>query len=328
MTKKLGKEYLFLFSQENSALAFAECQALHQEATNQEFRNEYAVLNSSQLNVKHLAYTKQVFEIIKKGSLDEIKEYIHQHRQKNVKESFSFKRICVNKDLEDKVLSSSETRALLLTYVENPLINLTAPDKHIVLICTTTTFYLAEQVWVNKEQFTQRKNQFRPAPHPTSLDPKLARALINLLNPKEHASILDPFCGSGGILIESCLMNFQTFGIDSDPLMIKRAEKNLSFFSLSGNLKVGDARKDLFAVDSIVTDLPYGKNSKADNLEELYSAFLRVAKKYANSMLVAAPNTVNTKKFIKEAGWHIEKYFSWPLNKSLTKEIFVLTQVN
>ena len=81
-----------------------------------------------------------------------------------------------------------------------------------------------------KENFEQRKAQNRPEHHPSSLHPKLARALINLT--QTTSSILDPMCGSGGILIEAGLMKLKPIGYDIDQIQINRSRINLSHFKI------------------------------------------------------------------------------------------------
>lgn len=50
------------------------------------------------------------------------------------------------------------------------------------------------------------------------LEPRLARACINLaVGSRETATVVDPFCGSGTVLLEANLMSLNTIGGDIDP---------------------------------------------------------------------------------------------------------------
>lgn len=50
------------------------------------------------------------------------------------------------------------------------------------------------------------------------IEPRLARACINLaVGHKDFATVVDPFCGSGTILLEANLMGFNVVGGDLDP---------------------------------------------------------------------------------------------------------------
>ncbi|MBD3208810.1 methyltransferase domain-containing protein, partial [Candidatus Woesearchaeota archaeon] len=168
-----------------------------------------------------------------------------------------------------------------------------------------------------------RKNQNRPAPHPTSMHPKLARAMVNLAGRTKN--ILDPFCGSGGILIEAALMHKQATGIDIDPAMITRAKKNLEHYHGTARLIVGDATSTEAQADAIITDLPYGRNSKAARLNELYAAFLDQAKNITRKLVIAFPERVDGEALLNRRGWDASQRFTWQLHKTLTKEIFTAT---
>ncbi len=133
----------------------------------------------------------------------------------------------------------------------------------------------------NRENFIRRMPLNRPFTVPVTMHPKLARTLVNLARVKEGAQILDPFCGSGAILVEAGLMGMKIFGKDISEYMINGCKKNLDFYGVkykAENLKVGDAlkmkKKDFF--DAIVTDLPYGRSSFTTNrnIEELYNKFM------------------------------------------------------
>jgi DNA modification methylase len=49
-------------------------------------------------------------------------------------------------------------------------------------------------------------------------EPQLIRAIINSVCLKDHALILDPFCGSGTILLEAELMGLNGIGFDVNPI--------------------------------------------------------------------------------------------------------------
>jgi len=58
------------------------------------------------------------------------------------------------------------------------------------------------------------------------LPPKLARMLINLARTKETVTLLDPFCGNGGILTEAALMGLQPTGLDIQEKNVRSCEEN------------------------------------------------------------------------------------------------------
>lgn len=53
--------------------------------------------------------------------------------------------------------------------------------------------------------------------------PQLAKSLFNLAGLEPGQKILDPFCGSGTVLLEAYLNGFQSIGLDLNPLAVKIA---------------------------------------------------------------------------------------------------------
>ena len=88
--------------------------------------------------------------------------------------------------------------------------------------------------------------------------------------------LLDPFCGTGGILIEAELLSMHAIGSDFDPLMVQGSTRNLP----SASLMIADATQLPFSdhsIDTIVTDFPYGQSvciRKTDTMDQLYAASL------------------------------------------------------
>ena len=83
-----------------------------------------------------------------------------------------------------------------------------------------------------------------------------------------------------------------------------------------------DARNLKGRYEAIVTDLPYGKNTTSQDLEELYSRFLTTAFNVTNKIVVMCPDFVDIKKLCFR--WKIIGEFNYYLHKSLSKKILVL----
>ncbi len=84
------------------------------------------------------------------------------------------------------------------------------------------------------------------------LPPKLAQIIINLavtnLDPHLGGIVLDPFCGTGVLLQEASLMNFDIYGTDVEPRMVQYTIDNLNWldekFPEAGDyrrIEIGDA---------------------------------------------------------------------------------------
>ena len=164
---------------------------------------------------------------------------------------------------------------------ENHEINLEDPD-HIVLVLISRKCYAGRIVHqVDKEEFRRRKVKNRRFFSPVSLEPWYARALVNLgkVSPGDH--IHDPFCGTGGILIEAGLMDMKISGGDIDRKMVEGCNKNLEQFDVSGELEVGDVYETIpEGVDRVVTDPPYGRASttNGENIEDIYDRLFKSCK--------------------------------------------------
>lgn len=121
-----------------------------------------------------------------------------------------------------------------------------------------------------------RRAPLRPFFSPVTIHPKFARFLVNLSRTKPGELILDPFCGTGGILIEAGLMGRRVTGSDASLEMVKGARLNLKYYSLNGEVQHSDfmSVNTDSKVDAIATDLPYGKNSELTNydIDSLYAA--------------------------------------------------------
>jgi len=170
----------------------------------------------------------------------------------------------------------------------------------------------------NKTDFESRKAHMRPHNHPTSLHPKLARAMINLSKSEE---ILDPFCGTGGLLLEAGILGKKITGYDLSNEMIIKAKDNLQAYGIYDfELLHKDALTLNQFFQAIVTDVPYGRNSKVNALDLTINKFIELAYEHSKTLVIALPDFVEPKL----GKWIIEEEFDYYLHKNLTKKIYVL----
>lgn len=108
-----------------------------------------------------------------------------------------------------------------------------------------------------------RRPRSRPFFHPSVLYPKFARLLVNLAHVKEGDVLLDPFSGTGSVLVEAGLMGVRSLGVDISRRMCVGAPKNLRHLWVEDAEVVrGDARYlPVRCVDGVATDMPYGRAS-------------------------------------------------------------------
>ena len=164
-------------------------------------------------------------------------------------------------------------------------VSLSDPEVTVYLIITDDKKYLgyAEGVMVSKRPKKIIK-------HPTELDWKLARCMVNLAQLKEGKTICDPFCGTGTILLEAESMGIHSIGIDFDGKMCDIAEKNLAengYHSKIINSTYHDIQKIKDKIDGIITDVPYGVSSKASmSPKKILQDFLSILPKKIKLVIV------------------------------------------
>lgn len=183
-------------------------------------------------------------------------------------------------------------------------------------------FQFDDRVYVGREivsiprgSFEERRSHHRPFSAPVSLHPEQARALVNLAGVSTDGSLLDPFCGTGGILIEGGMMGCTVYGMDLQDEMVDGTEENLAAFDISGDIVQGNAREGLNqfgSVDAIVTDLPYGKASLSEGSPADVACELAADDRVETCIFVADQSSL--------CGWEPE--FSIYVHKSLSRYIY------
>ena len=166
----------------------------------------------------------------------------------------------------------------------------------------------------------------RPFFSPISIHPRIARSMINLANCSDGDSIIDPFCGTGGMLIEASDMGINSFGIDIMKKMVDYSIGNLEHFGLESKVTEGDiADIHKYKFNAIVTDPPYGISTTTlgEGIEKLMTRCLELfAKKLKSKQrLVMA---VSNPKLTQNNNYTIIHQFEWYIHKSLTRHILVM----
>jgi tRNA (guanine10-N2)-dimethyltransferase len=188
--------------------------------------------------------------------------------------------------------------------------------------------------WIARKaarDFTDRQPTDRPFFQPGSMDPSLARALANIAGAEPGARILDPMCGTGGILLEAGLVGADVYGVDAQAKMTDGSSQNLGHF-LDGDATAGDwavIRGDASdlplcgEVDGVVFDAPYGRQSKIEgDLAGLVEGALRGAARLTDRCVVVGDRP--WARVAGQAGWMTEAAFHRRVHRSLTRHIVVL----
>ena len=127
-------------------------------------------------------------------------------------------------------------------------------------------WWVAEQVAaVDASGFAARRMPRLPFQRPVSLPPRLGRVAVNLARVRPGDRVVDPFVGTGALLIEAAVLGARVSGVDRDAKMVRGALENFTHLSLDfERLRVGDAGEPDAtpeSIDAIVSDPPYGRSS-------------------------------------------------------------------
>ena len=161
--------------------------------------------------------------------------------------------------------------------------------------------------------------------HPGVMMPRLARALVNISLVAPGERLLDPFCGTGGIVLEAELVGARGTGSDIDPFMVCGSRENVDgadfVRSDCGALPFSEG-----SIDAVVTDLPYGQSVSivAGSLDNLYhdalSEIRRILRPGRRAVVVTHRDISRQAAGILP----VRACYAQRVHKSLTRRIMVL----
>jgi len=273
--------YLYLLAGEDMELAEAELEGFleSQGVTEKPERNQSLAETSAEpRQLKRLALTHEVGRKICEVEKDDLEDF---RPASTPEKSFAVRTENLSEEVDtekiENVLGEKFSTNENSVDLENPrtVVKAYILEKKIVL------GEIVEDI--NRGLFEKRKNQNRPFSSPVSLDPVLARVLVNLSGVKPGEFILDPFCGTGGILIEAGLCGIGICGSDMSEEMVKGARKNLDEYGvINHDIKKQEVEEALESFNrdfsAVITDLPYGKSSA--KTDDAVDRFLNVAENF------------------------------------------------
>lgn len=164
-------------------------------------------------------------------------------------------------------------------------VDLKEPKNEVrILMSDRLHVFLAERT-VDRNILETRKVGERPFFSPISLHPRYARALINLTGVKRGGTVLDPFCGTGGIVIEAGFMGMKAIASDFDEEMIAGTLENMDFYGLDihdfDTVDISEIPDRFSMVDAVATDPPYGRSTHTGG-EDVDSIYRRAMDSFFN----------------------------------------------
>jgi tRNA (guanine10-N2)-dimethyltransferase len=354
-------EITVILSQENETLPKAELFArLKTLKIGYDILNEYPGVMELDVTAdedkiielgSHLGYTHEILLTLDKTTPEELEETIKNIDWKEqIQDSFKVrvKRIGngeVNKDKIERniggyikqecqmpVSLDNAVHTVKLVYTNPETITNEFKEERVVgYNKVIITELLIEQ---DKRHFFDNKPHKRPYFHPGSMSPKLALCMVNLAHVKEGDIVLDPFCGTGGILIEAGDLNTTLIASDLEKCMYEGTKLNLAHEGFK-DFKVywEDVRKlDIDeTVDAVAMDPPYGISTTlaGEDTKKLYTEALIAIEKHLKDdgyICMASPHYIDMEEVVAKTPLKILEQHAIRMHKSLTRIITVLNK--
>jgi tRNA (guanine10-N2)-dimethyltransferase len=239
-------------------------------------------------------------------------------------------------DKNDKFDTSKvewELGGIINNNVNDVKVNLNNPSNFLRIIFVGGKIFVTERVFkVEKKHFHNLKPHKRPFFYPGSMSPKLARCMVNLTGIRNGDLVLDPFCGTGGILIEAGIMGARVVGADIDERMVEGTIKNLNYCGVRDyEIFQADARDiDLpYTVNGIATDPPYGISASTggEKSHNLYAQSLITMESLLmdeGRLCLATPHYMDIQGLVNGTNFEIIEQHHIRMHKSLTRVISLL----
>ncbi|WP_292518032.1 methyltransferase domain-containing protein [Methanoculleus sp.] len=178
---------------------------------------------------------------------------------------------------------------------------------------------------IDRGAFDARNPMRRPFFHPGVMMPRMARALVNISLVAPGEVVFDPFCGTGGILLEAREIGACILGSDFDPAMVAGYRQNLP----GSDVMIADATAVPIcdgALDAVVTDLPYGQSVRirAESMDRLYDGSLAEVRRILQPGRRAVVVTHRDITDIAARHFTVLQEHEQRVHKSLTRRILVL----
>jgi len=228
---------------------------------------------------------------------------------------------------------------------------LTPPNNEILAAFTEKNLYIARTMVIYDSILQQYRDESRPyISKEISTSPKVCRALLNLAGARPGDTVLDPFCGTGTLLMEAVMLGMKCIGVDIDGDQVQGTKSNLSWFSKDIGQRIdfevfkGDARNltKLITkqVDAVAFEPSLGPVSREkptaeearetlDELTELYRESLaqiaqilrsdgRIAMTIPVIISKSGPIDVDIRKMIRDTGLGVYRMLPQDMIKSLS----------
>jgi tRNA (guanine10-N2)-dimethyltransferase len=143
-----------------------------------------------------------------------------------------------------------------------PVVDLTSPTHDIVVFVHDDRLIFGERVLDCSPDLRMRGR--RPFARSYEMPPRTARMLVNSSGTSPGARFLDPFCGTGSLVIEAAIVGTIAIGADVDGSAVRGADLNAGHDGVVATFSVADATRLPLrpeSIGSVAADLPYGRSA-------------------------------------------------------------------
>jgi tRNA (guanine10-N2)-dimethyltransferase len=212
-------------------------------------------------------------------------------------------------------------------------VELTSPDIWFLGVINGNRFFFGPFLAArDRKGFFQRRSPLRPFFVPSAIHPKIARVMVNLSRAAAGGVFFDPFCGTGGLLLEAAGIGCIPIGVDIDVNILSGCIQNLSHYKTVFNGTLSDARNPPMCsdvVDIIATDPPYGRSSstKGDAVTGLIRTSLMSLTdilKPGGYLCFALPLKFFKEEIIPRGVFSVVETHTMRIHRSLNRHIAVL----
>ena len=313
---------LFLLSGEHPTLPCSELSCVGEVIDS---RPQVAVALCNRVSpVTRLAMSHSVMEYLGECPAD-IKSFLHLMKDLSISAPGPF--VARVKKIEGADITEPTTDLeRLMGGAISGTVSLDHPSHEFRAIFSGNRCYIGKLLCtVDRGSFDARNPGKRSFFHPGVMMPRMARSIVNISLVTEGERFLDPFCGTGGVLIEAGLVGATVTGGDMDAFMVRGTRRNIPdaglFLAGAGNLPIKDS-----TVDAVATDLPYGQSSSimAEGLESLYTQSLEEIRRVLKPGRRAVIVTHRDIRVIASQIMDLCEFHEQRVHKSLTRRIMVL----
>ena len=268
---------VILLSGEETSLPEAEARAIvktYDEEAEVSLLENRIVRAETEVNpdviARRIAFAKRVGTLIPDGMLD------RETRRVVERASYRLRHFSLGKSRADR--SSVDTEILDQLHgrvdLERPAYELSVIEGR----RRGRTYLLLSKPGIMNQGWAGRRPRSRAFFHPSAIFPKLSRALVNIAGVKEGETLLDPFAGTGSILLEAWVVGALPVGVDIRWKMARGALANAQKYRQPwlGMIRADSMSLPLRCVDAIATDVPYGRASSrmGEELEVILDGIL------------------------------------------------------